>query len=153
MSTPGVKPVLAPNATDGSTDQPEKDEREPKRQTRAGRGSGGARSPQTNDASTDTSDSPETTSSSQKGSRNSGKRTSSSSKSWRQPADAKELAAQTNMVATMLLNNEIDIDTARTYAALTRVIAQVLSVTVTRARFVKTEPDLSLAWGAEEDES
>lgn len=151
MPTRGATPDPAQSATPAHIEPPLRVAPEHGEQTGGRKASGGDPSPPTNDESTGTSDSAESTSSSRKTSKTSGARTSSSSKHWRQPTDARELAAQTNMVATMLLNNEIDVDTARTYAALSRVIAQVLSVTVTRARFVKTEPDLSLAWGEEDD--
>lgn len=54
----------------------------------------------------------------------------------------REFAAQANMVATDLLNGEIDIDSARTYSSLARGVAQMMSINVTRARFLKEEPVL-----------
>lgn len=49
-----------------------------------------------------------------------------------------------NNVATLVLNEEIDLDLARAYAALARVLSQTVSVEVSRARFLRTEPDLTL---------
>lgn len=72
----------------------------------------------------------------------SGKRAKPSSKRWRKPANVKEFASQVNEVATLVLNGELDIDQARTYASLARVVAQTVSVEVTRSRFLKEIPDL-----------
>ena len=44
----------------------------------------------------------------------------------------------------MILNGELDMDTARAYASIARVVSQTISVEVTRARFLQTVPDLSL---------
>jgi hypothetical protein len=60
------------------------------------------------------------------------------------PQTVREFAGQVNSVATSVLNEEIDIDQARTYASLARVISQTVSAEVTRARFLKQEPDLTL---------
>lgn len=54
-----------------------------------------------------------------------------------------EFASQTNRVATMLLNGELDLDTARSYSALVRGVAQMMSINVTHARFLKMEPILN----------
>ena len=54
-------------------------------------------------------------------------------------------AAQANRVATMVLNGEIDVETARIYTAVARTVAQAMSTEVTRARFLQTEPDLELS--------
>lgn len=69
---------------------------------------------------------------------------SDSNRRWRKPKTVREFAAQANDVATMILNGEIDMEQARGYASLARVVAQAASVEVTRARFLKREPDLSL---------
>lgn len=74
----------------------------------------------------------------------SSRRSKTSTEQSSKPKDARELAAQISAVATMVLNNEIDIDAARTYSALTRNVAQLLSAEVQRARFLKCEPDLRL---------
>ena len=63
---------------------------------------------------------------------------------WRRPKDAAGFAAQANRVATMILNGELDLDTARTYSGVARTMAQVLSAEVYRARFLQQAPDLSL---------
>lgn len=63
-----------------------------------------------------------------------------------------EFASQTNRVATMLLNGEIDLDTARSYSALVRGVAQMMSINVTHARFLKMEPILDFADLAEDDD-
>jgi hypothetical protein len=55
----------------------------------------------------------------------------------------RELAGQANQVATLMLNGQIDMELARSYGALVRGIAQMMSIEVTRARFVKTEPILT----------
>lgn len=61
---------------------------------------------------------------------------------WPEPQTAMEFAAQARSVATMVLNNGIDIDVARLYSAVARTVAQALSVEVTRSRFLRREPDL-----------
>jgi hypothetical protein len=53
-------------------------------------------------------------------------------------------AAQANRLATMLLNGEVDFETARTYAAVARTIAQAMNTEVNRARLEGTMPDLRL---------
>jgi len=62
---------------------------------------------------------------------------------WRTPSNVRELAGQANQVATLMLNGQIDIEVARSYGALVRGIAQMMSIEVTRARFVRTEPILT----------
>lgn len=44
----------------------------------------------------------------------------------------------------MILNGEIDLDTARTYSGVARTMAQVLSAEVYRSRFLQQAPDLTL---------
>jgi hypothetical protein len=61
----------------------------------------------------------------------------------------REFASQVNAVSTRVLNGEIDIDVARTYSGLARVVAQGVSSEVTRSRFLKTAPDMS--FDADED--
>lgn len=68
----------------------------------------------------------------------------SSGSTWSQPKDIKQLAAQANKVATMLLNNNIDLEVARSYSAIIRTVAQAVTAETQRARFLKTQPDLSL---------
>lgn len=67
-----------------------------------------------------------------------------SNKRYRKPRTIREFAAQANEIATLVLNGEIDLETARNYASLARVVSQTASIEVTRARFLKREPDLSL---------
>lgn len=55
-----------------------------------------------------------------------------------------EFAAQANAVATLLLNGEIDLETARTYSSVARTVAQAMSTEVSRARFIQSEPSLVL---------
>ena len=55
-----------------------------------------------------------------------------------------EFAAQANAVATMVLNGDLDVDTARTYSAVARTVAQAMSTEVSRARFIQSEPSLAL---------
>lgn len=77
-------------------------------------------------------------------SRPSGKRRGGSKKQWHKPTNAKELAAQINQVATMVLNGEIDLEVVKPYSTLIRGEVQVLSVQVTQARFARTVPELDL---------
>ena len=44
----------------------------------------------------------------------------------------------------MILNGEIDLDTARTYSGVARTMAQVLSAEVYRSRFLQEAPNLTL---------
>jgi hypothetical protein len=60
------------------------------------------------------------------------------------PVNAQAFAAQANDVCTRLLNGEIEQKLAQTYASLARVVSQTLSAQVTKARFLKEAPDLSL---------
>jgi hypothetical protein len=80
----------------------------------------------------------------QKRSSNSELRSSDSKGHWRKPVTIKELAANINTVANAVLNGEIDLRTAQVYGALVRVVAQTTSLEVTRGRFLKEMPDLSL---------
>jgi hypothetical protein len=83
---------------------------------------------------------------------NSSERPSSgSTERWKKPRTVREFAAQTNTVATALLNGEMNLDIARTYSSLARGVAQMMSIEVTRARFLKTEPILEFDEG-EDDE-
>jgi len=98
----------------------------------------------------DTGSAPDTTS--QQSYTNSELPKSDSNVRWRQPKTVRNFASQVNAVATKVLNGEIDMDAARTYATLTRVLAQAISVEVTRARFLKEAPDLTIGddWTEEE---
>lgn len=84
------------------------------------------------------------TSTSRQTSSSSGEPSSGSKSAWHKPRTVREFAAQANQVATMILNGQIDMDVAKGYATLARVVAQSASIEVTRARFLKREPDLSL---------
>lgn len=75
---------------------------------------------------------------------NSEKPSNGSNKFWQKPNNIKEFAAQANKVATMVLNGEIDLESARLFASLGRVVTQATSLEVTRGRFLKEEPNLSL---------
>lgn len=75
---------------------------------------------------------------------NFGEQTRGSKLRWRMPKNVREFTSQVNAVATKVLNGELDTDTARIYASLTRVLAQSLSVEVTKARFLKTAPDMNI---------
>lgn len=83
-------------------------------------------------------------STSRKKSTTSGGQSRQSKKRWHTPEDVRQFAAQANKVATMILNGEIDIETARAYSSLARVVSQSASIQVTKARFLKEEPDLNL---------
>lgn len=76
-------------------------------------------------------------------SQNSGGRSSESIGRWREPKNVREFASQANRVATMLLNGEISIDTARAYSAVARTAAQAVTAETARARFMGTAPDLT----------
>lgn len=88
---------------------------------------------------------------SQKTSKASAKQSQDSKTVYRKPRNAKEFAAQANDIATRILNGEIELETARVYASVARVVAQALSTSVTQARFLKEVPDLSLLLGDEAD--
>lgn len=63
---------------------------------------------------------------------------------WAKPATLHDFAKQANTVATMVLNGDIDPDIARLYSSVARTVIQGMSIEVTRARFLKTMPELSL---------
>ena len=69
---------------------------------------------------------------------------SDSKESWQLPTSAKALAKQANLVATMVLNNQMDIQTAQKYSALVRGISQLMSLEVAKARIEKTSITLDL---------
>ena len=71
-------------------------------------------------------------------------RSGDSTKFWRTPRTVKQFAAQVNDVATRLLNGEIELETARSYASLARTVAQAASLETSRSRFLKEAPDLRL---------
>jgi hypothetical protein len=49
------------------------------------------------------------------------------------------------MVATMVLNDEIDLDKAKSYSNIARNVIQGMGQEVTKSRFLKTAADLSFA--------
>lgn len=55
-------------------------------------------------------------------------------KRWRTPKNVRELATQINQVATLVLNDQIDLEHARAFGALTRNVAQLISTEFQRAR-------------------
>lgn len=63
---------------------------------------------------------------------------------WRTPRTVKELAGQASIVGTMLLNDQMPLETAKAYSAIVRSTAQLISAEVARARARREEPDLSL---------
>lgn len=66
-----------------------------------------------------------------------------SKKLWRTPLNVREFASQANQVATMVLNGDLDINTARIYSGIARTVAQAMSTEVSRARFLSELPNLS----------
>lgn len=67
---------------------------------------------------------------------------SGSNKQWRTPTTVRGLATQANKIATGLLNEEVDLEKAKAYSALVRSVAQMMSIEVARARFLRSEPVL-----------
>lgn len=55
-------------------------------------------------------------------------------KRWRTPKNVRELATQINQVATLVLNDQIDLERARAFGALTRNVAQLISTEFQRSR-------------------
>lgn len=62
---------------------------------------------------------------------------------WRTPVNVKEVAEQANIVATKVLNGEIDMDKARAYSAIVRVISQAMTLEMNRSRLLKQAADLN----------
>jgi len=73
-------------------------------------------------------------------------RSSASNGQWRAPRTVREFAAQTNAIATAVLNGDVPegpaLDSVRLYSQLARTIAQSMSTEVQRARFLGKAPDL-----------
>lgn len=84
-------------------------------------------------------------------SRPSGTPSRPSTRRFRQPRNVREFAAQANIVATRILNSEIDLDTARAYSAVARTVAQAMTTEVVRSRFLRSQPDLEFPDMGEED--
>lgn len=81
----------------------------------------------------------------------SAKQSSGSKRRYRTPRNVAEFAAVANEVAIKVLNEEIDLETARNFASVARVVSQLTSARVAHARFNKTAPDLSLEAETMED--
>ena len=73
---------------------------------------------------------------------NSAPPSSGSKRHWREPRTVKELSSQINAVASLVLNGEIDLRTAQAYSGLVRTLAATVSAEVSRARFVRSAPNL-----------
>lgn len=55
-----------------------------------------------------------------------------------------EFASQVNTVCNRVLNGEIDMETAKIYSAMARVVTQAANIEVARARLGKEIPELEL---------
>ena len=69
---------------------------------------------------------------------------SGSTRQFRQPKTVKEFANQASVVCTMLLNGKLDLETARAYSGIARVVAQAMSSEVTKSRLLSERPDMTL---------
>lgn len=63
---------------------------------------------------------------------------------WSRPRDVRAFATQANAVATMVLNGEIDLETARIYASTGRLVVQSMSIEARRARAGNEAPNTEL---------
>jgi hypothetical protein len=126
----------APIATSGSIDLTQSTEADIERQLRRMASETPKNGPDGSEITESASDSTFPTS------KTSDEPSSDSMRRWKRPDSVREFAAQANTVATSLLNGEMNLDVARTYSSLARGIAQMMSIEVTRARFLKTEPIL-----------
>lgn len=72
------------------------------------------------------------------------KQSDGSIKRWKKPQTIKQFAAQINQVATMILNEEIPIETAYAYSRLTRNFAHIITTETAKNRFLKKQTDLEL---------
>jgi len=63
---------------------------------------------------------------------------------WKQPKTVKEFASQASVVCTRLLNGEMDLEVARAYSGIARIVAQAVSSEVTKSRFLSQKPDLEI---------
>lgn len=88
-----------------------------------------------------------------KTSKHSLKPTKDSKGHWQTPKDLRQLASQANKVATMVLNNQIDLEIARTYASVTRTIAQAKNMERSRSLMTRSELDLGLNEAEDTEES
>ena len=126
----------APPATSASIDLTQSDENDIEQQLRRIASGTPKSEPAGSETTESASDSTSPTSNSSE------EPSSASTERWKRPRNVREFAAQTNKVATDLLNGEMNLDVARTYSSLARGVAQMMSIEVTRARFLKTEPVL-----------
>jgi len=55
-----------------------------------------------------------------------------------------EFASQVNAVCNRVLNGAIDMEVAKTYSAMARVVTQAANIEVARARMGKDIPELDL---------
>lgn len=62
--------------------------------------------------------------------------------SWVRPKSVKQFTAQVNAVSTMLLNGNLDLETARAYGSLARTTAQAIGSELMAARMRNEKPDL-----------
>lgn len=73
-----------------------------------------------------------------------------SKRRWPVPKSARDVAAQANLVATLVLNGDLSLEHGRVYASTARLVAQALTVELSRARLSDNVPDLSLDYATEE---
>jgi hypothetical protein len=78
------------------------------------------------------------------GSTPSASRSRTSNTRYLPPRTVEEFAAQASDVCTRLLNGQIDPKLAQTYGTVARVVSQTFSAQVTKGRFLKEMPDLTL---------
>ena len=76
--------------------------------------------------------------------KNSDKQLKDSKRLWQQPKNVSDLAKQANEVATLILNDAIDLDKATKYTAAARTVSQLKALEVYKSRFTKVFPDLEL---------
>jgi hypothetical protein len=69
---------------------------------------------------------------------------SASKERWRQPKTIMEFASQVNSVCNRVLNGKIDMEVAKTYSALARVVTQSANIEVAQARLSHAPPELRL---------
>lgn len=70
--------------------------------------------------------------------------TNDSNKPWPLPTNLKDFTRQTNKVANMVLNEEINFDKAQLYSSLAKSVGQAMNTEVYKARLSRTIPNLDL---------
>lgn len=75
----------------------------------------------------------------------SGQPLSGSKRLWRQPKSVRDFANQASVVCTMLLNGKLDLEVARAYSGIARVVAQAISSEVSKSRFLGQKLDTALS--------